>query len=415
MKFSIFVILNSFTLLVALGGDCSAAPGITSSEVLLGQSAAFTGSSGNLGAELWRGAQAYFDSVNAHGGIHGRKIRVLSLDDKYDGDLTLMNTLTLINDKKVFALFGYVGTPTLVKALPAIQRYSAEGIFLFSDFTGAQPQREPPHEKYVFNVRASYRQETKALVDHLVALGNRRIGVFIQDDSYGRSGSDGVQRALKDHGLLLSKEVTYSRGAPLSTSMAEQAKLLAAENVQAVISVGSYDACAAFIRDARAKGFEGPIANVSFVGSDALLEKLIAEGNRLHTDLTRKLVNSQVVPTPTDAAVPLVREYREATEKFSPQLPGDLRDPAFQARMLSFGGLEGFLNAKLFGSILARAKEPLTRESFKKSAESMGKFEIGLAEKVSFSPKDHQALDKVFFTTIEHGKNVSFQNWDRLK
>ena len=135
--------VSSLFLLPLLAGTVHGAsldtPGISPSEVLLGQSAAFTGNSASLGTELWRGAQAYFDSVNAKGGVHGRKIRVISLDDKYDGDITLQNTLSLINDKKAFALFGYVGTPTLVKALPVIQSFSAEGIFLFSDFTGAQP------------------------------------------------------------------------------------------------------------------------------------------------------------------------------------------------------------------------------------------------------------------------------------
>jgi branched-chain amino acid transport system substrate-binding protein len=415
MKFGVTLFLLGSIACLSARGDGTVSPGVTASEVLLGQSAVFTGSSADLGAELWRGAQAYFDTVNAKGGVHGRKIRVISLDDKYDGDLTLANTLNLIKDKKVFALFGYVGTATLVKALPVLQHFSKEGVFLFSNFTGAQPQRELPHSKYVFNVRASYRQETKALVDHLVALGFKRVGVFVQDDAYGRSGADGVQRALKAHNLGITKEVTYHRGVPLATSMAEQADLLIAEKVQTVISVGSYAACAAFIRDARAKGFEGPIANLSFVGSNALLENLLAEGARLNTDLTRKLVNSQVVPLPTDTAIPLVKEYQRAMEKFASEIPPELRDSVFKPRKFSFGSLEGFLNAKLFVGVLARTREPLTRESFVKTAENLHRFDVGLLERVTFSSKDHQALDTVFFTTIEHGHHVSLSNWEKLR
>jgi branched-chain amino acid transport system substrate-binding protein len=409
-----YILLLSALIFGALSAHADT-PGVSKSEILLGQSAAFTGTSAGLGSALWRGAQAYFDKVNSQGGVHGRQIHVLSLDDKYDGDLTLPNTINLITEKKVFALFGYVGTPTLTKALPAIQRYSDEGIFLFSNFTGAQPQREPPHDKYVFNVRASYRQETKAIVDHLTKLGFTRIGVFIQDDAYGRSGADGVQRALKEKSLSTAQEVTYVRGAPISASMAEQAGLLLKAKVQAVVSIGSYAACGAFIRDARSAGFEGPIANVSFVGADSLLELLISAGEKQKSDLTRKLINSQVVPLPTDLSIPLVKEYREAMKRFNPQVPEALRDPTYRPREYGFGSLEGFLNAKLFVEVLKHATEPLTRQSFVKSLESIGTQNTGLREKISFSHTDHQALDSVFFTTIKKNKYIELTSWEDFK
>src|SRR5258708_6092608 len=177
-----------FSIVLLMVGSWSVAAraetGVTATEVLLGQSAAFKGAAAGLGTELWRGAQAYFDKVNAAGGGNGREIRVISVDDGYEGDVTLPNTVKLVSQDNVFALFGYVGTPTLVKALPAIQNYSDQGLFLFSNFTGAQPQREPPHNKYVFNVRASYRQETAALVKNFTKLGLNKIGLFIQNDAY---------------------------------------------------------------------------------------------------------------------------------------------------------------------------------------------------------------------------------------
>ena len=154
---------------------------------------------------------------------------------------------------------------------------------------------------------------------------------------------------------------------------------------------------------------------MSFVGADNLLENLLVEGSRLKTDLTRKLFNSQVVPMPTESSVPLVKEYQAAMEKYDPQLPLELRDPAHSPQKLSFGSLEGYLNAKLFGEILSRTKEPITREAFRKRAETFGKFNIGLEEKVAFSATDHQALDSVFFTTIENKKYVSVKRWEKFK
>ena len=138
---------------------------VSATELVLGQSAAFSGPAAGLGTELWRGAEAYFQGLNAAGGVNGRKIKVHAVDDGYEGDRTLPNTINFLTQEKVFGLFGYVGTPTLVKALPAVLRFKDDGYFLFGNFTGAQPQREKPYEEVVFNIRASYRQETAAIVD----------------------------------------------------------------------------------------------------------------------------------------------------------------------------------------------------------------------------------------------------------
>jgi branched-chain amino acid transport system substrate-binding protein len=405
--------------IVVLGGlpmAVMAEDGVTDSEVLLGQSAAFKGGAAGLGTELWDGAQAYFDRVNAAGGVNGRKIRVVSLDDGYEGDVTLPNTIRLINTEKVFALFGYVGTPTLVKALPAIQRYSSDGIFLFSDFTGAQPQREAPHNKYVFNVRASYREETARLVKLFVEkMGYKKIGLFIQDDAYGRSGSDGVTRALAANGLNPVVETTYQRNTPYETSMADQVKALQTAGVEAVIAVGAYNPCAAFIRDARKAGWNVPIADVSFVGADALLAKLKVEGASSGSDLTSHLVNSQVVPCWTDLSVPLVQEYRKAMDATTTALPAELKDASYQPAKYSFGSLEGYLNAKLFTAILARAPKKLTRKSFVKAAEAGSPLDAGLAAKAIFTAARHQALNEVFLTVVKDNAWVPLKDPAVLK
>ncbi len=405
-------ILGIITFL-ALGLSARAETGVTADEIVLGQSAAFKGPAAGLGTEVWRGAQACFDKVNAEGGVNGRKIRVAALDDGYEGDVTLPNTVKLVTQEKVFGLFDYVGTPTLVKALPAIQQFSGDGLFLFSAFSGAQPQREAPNDKFVFNIRASYRQETAALVKNLTKLGLKKIGVFIQDDAYGRSGEDGVVRALKSEGLTLTAETTYQRNVPYETSMAPAMGALKASGCQAVIAVGAYTQCAAFIRDARNAGWDVPIANLSFVGADQLLKKLGEEGKTSGKDMTAHLVNSQVVPPWTDTSVPLVAEYREAVDKDNPQLPAELQDPNYKPAQYSFGALEGYLDAKAFVEILKKTPANLTRASFIKAAESSKSLNVG-GVPLSFSKSNHQASNKVFFTTVENGQWTSLKDWKGL-
>ena len=389
--------------------------GVTPEEILLGQSAAFKGPAAGLGTEVWRGAQACFDEVNAQGGVHGRKIRVVCLDDGYEGDVTLPNTVKLANQEKVFALFGFVGTPTLLKALPAIQQFNTtDGLFLFSCLTGAQPQREAPYDKFVFNIRASYREETAALVKHFTKAGLKKIGVFIQDDSYGRGGEDGVSRALKAEGQTITAETTYQRNTPYSTSMAQAVQALQASGAQAVIAVGTYNPCAAFIRDARNAGWNVPIANLSFVGSDQLLAKLQEEEKSSGKDLTSHLVNSQVVPSWTDDSIPLVKDYRAAVDQYNPQLPADFQDPTYKALPYSFGALEGYLNAKAFVEILKKAPSDLTRKGFLKAAEGSRALKVGLETPLSFSKTNHQATHEVFFTTVEKGSWTALRDWEGL-
>lgn len=414
--FKLFVLAGLMTLTsLTVPAVPVASDGVTDSEIILGQSAAFKGTSAALGSELWRGAAAYFRNVNRQGGVKGRKIRVVSLDDGYEGKATITNTIRLITRDKVFALFGYVGTPTIVKALPVIQKFSKTGIFLFSDFTGAQPQREAPHKDYVINIRSSYRQETAGLVHNLVKLGYKKFGVFIQNDAYGQSGADGVRRALEEHDLEILAEATYKRGTPYSSSMERQVQILQDAGVEVVVSIGAYAACAAFIRDMRLSGFRGPIANVSFVGADSLLELLLKEEKKQNKKITDRLINSQVVPPWSDTSIPLVKEYREMMDRYQPRVPDDLRDPNYKPPRYSFVSLEGFLNAKIFVELLKRAPKKLTRSGFIRVVESTSNLDAGLGTPVSFSRNKHQGLDSVFFTTIKNGRYVIIKNWNDFK
>ena len=191
-------------------------------EIRIGMSAAFRGAAAGLGSELYRGAHAYYSEINARGGLFGRSITVVAIDDGYNPDPCIRNTIQLLDRDKVFLLSNYVGTPTLTRALPVIKQYADQNVVLVGNFTGAQPQREPPYVDQVFNVRASYRQEMAALVERFWQAGARRFGVYYQIDAYGRSGTDGVARALAARNAKIVAEATYVRNAKFEEDMSHR-------------------------------------------------------------------------------------------------------------------------------------------------------------------------------------------------
>ena len=197
-------------------------------EIVLGISAAFSGPSRALGTELYRGSMAYFSHLNENGGVNGRRLSLKLLDDGYQPDPCVANTIELMRDDSVFLLFNYVGTPTVTRALPVLKKFRDQQVYLFFPFTGAEPQREPPYGEFAFNLRASYRQETAGLVDNFLAIGRRRVAVFYQNDAYGRSGWAGVREALAAHGETIVGEATYTRGTQFDSSMRRQVEVLEA-------------------------------------------------------------------------------------------------------------------------------------------------------------------------------------------
>ena len=209
---------------------CCITPSVPAAElppIVIGVSNVQSGPSSMLGQTLLLGSKAYFDLVNQHGGIRGRKIAIILKDDKYEPDPAVQNTNELIEQDKVFFLFDYVGTPTLTRVLPLLKYYEKEGIVNVAPFTGADPQRTPPYDRFVFNIRASYREETRALVRYLYHQGYRRIGFLGQADAYGKSGEIGVNAALLEYGLKIVSTVTYPRNQGLETPMTSQVKLTA--------------------------------------------------------------------------------------------------------------------------------------------------------------------------------------------
>jgi ABC-type branched-subunit amino acid transport system substrate-binding protein len=394
------------------------APGPASGkEIVIGMSAAFRGPSAGLGIEFYRGARAWFDEVNLQGGVHGQKIRLVARDDGYDPRPAVANTLRLIREDRAFLLFGYVGTPTTTRVLPLLERYRDRSVVLFCPFTGAEPLRTGPYARHVFNLRASYRQETAGLVDHFVAVRRERIAVFYQIDAYGRSGWDGVRRALDKHRLRIAGEATYRRGTPFEWSMKRQVDILRECRPDAVICVGAYAACAAFVRDARDADWDVPIANVSFVGSDNLLALLHHHGERTGRDYTSGLINSQVVPSHTQTELPAVKLYQKLLKKHAPRTPPGLADPAYEPFEHSFTGLEGFLSARLVVAVLEKMRRDPKRQDLARTAESLGTIRLGLKKPAALGPGRHQALDEVYYTVVEKGRFVPLTEagWKRWR
>jgi ABC-type branched-subunit amino acid transport system substrate-binding protein len=384
-------------------------------EIVIGMSAAFKGASGGLGSELYRGAQACFAEVNRQGGVHGRKIVLKAYDDDYNPGPAVLNTRRLVHHDHAFLLFGYVGTPTVTRVLPLLKRFEDDHVFLFCPFTGAEPMRQGPYRRFVFNLRASYRDETRGLVDNLVAIGRKRIAVFYQIDAYGRSGWDGVRRALAGHGLKMAGEATYRRGTGFEPSMQRQVELLREGEPDAVICVGAYAACAAFIRDARDAGWQVPIANLSFVGSENLLGLLRAHGEETGRDYTADLINTQVVPSYTDANLKVVREYRRLMDRQADvALPADLTADGYRPLRYSFTSLEGFLDALLVVELLRKLGPNPRRDQVCGAAELLD-VDIGLPQRVSFSAERHQAQSPVYYTTVQRGEFVVLTDWKRWK
>ena len=348
------------------------AQGVTADTILIGQSAALSGPAEQLGKEMKAGAEAYFDVVNKSGGINGRKIKLVSLDDGYEPEKAAANTRKLIEEEKVLALFGYVGTPTSNAALPI---FTAAKIPFIGAFTGAQSLREP-FNRYIFNVRASYYDETEQIVAHLVLQGITKIAVFYQNDAYGKAGLAGVEIAMKKRMLEIAATATVERN---TTDVTAAVGKLAKSGTNAVIMISAYKSCAAFIRAMKLAGGLQQFWNVSFVGSKALSQELGDEG--------RGVQISQVVPFPWSDVNLIVRDYQKhigAREKYS------------------FTSLEGYIAAKVLIEGLKRAGKKPTRESLVDGLASMGKTDLG-GFTVTYTPTNHNGSSYVDLTIISRG------------
>ncbi|WP_298835354.1 ABC transporter substrate-binding protein [uncultured Piscinibacter sp.] len=362
---------------VATAGAALALPAwAQSSRLVLGQSAAFSGPAAQLGIQMNKGAKIYFDQLNASGGVNGHTIELRTLDDGYEPDRCKANTEKLIRED-VFALLGYVGTPTCVAALPLINDAK---IPFFGPFTGAEALRDP-FSRWVFHLRASYYDETGLIVKQLTSLGLKKIAVFYQDDAYGKAGLEGVKRALKPLGLEPVALGTVQRN---TVDVAKAVAAIAPKMPDAVVQISAYKSCAAFIREARKAGYGGTFFNVSFVGTQALADELGKEG--------RGIMVSQVMPFPFSTTTPISREYLDAVAKAGPDAQPN------------YSSMEGYLSAKVFAEGLRRAGRNPSRDSLVTSLESIQNANFG-GFRVDFSSKDHVGSHFVEVSMItEDGK-----------
>jgi ABC-type branched-subunit amino acid transport system substrate-binding protein len=362
--------------------------------IVLGMSTALTGPTAVLGINMQSGVLAAIEEANRKGGIHRRKLHLISLDDGYEPARTAPNMRRLIDKEGVLAVIGNVGTPTAVAAIPIT---NASKTPFIGAFTGAGILRKTPPDRYVINYRASYAEETAAMVDGLITHGRLRpkeIAFFTQRDAYGDAGFVGGIAALKRHGLKDENAVIHSRYErnTLAVENGLADIIMSDPRPRAVIMVGAYNPCAAFIHLARQSGLDAIFLNVSFVGAEALAEKLGGQGDGV--------IVTQVVPH-FDSALPMVAEYRKALKAWNP------------STQPTFGSLEGYIAARILCRALETIQGPLTKEGIVNALEELGEFDVRLGRRLHLGPEEHQACHRVWPTILRGGKAVPFQ-WEEL-
>ncbi len=411
--FRIAIVAIAMALFVALGGACTnpqdgaqaaddqahphstavgmiegeekGDPGIFDDYVLFGQSAAFTGPAGEIGNGMRLGIQAAFYEANRNGGVHGRELRLESLNDSYEADFAFSNTRDLIDKTRVFALIGAVGTPTARAATP--QAHVA-GVPFIAPFTGAAFLRDPYLDN-VLNLRASYYQETDEMVARLTEdLDITRVAVLYQDDSYGRDGLEGVLLALQRREMQPVASWHY----PRNTTAVKSATLSIAEaDPEAVIMIGAYAPVARAIELLR-RDIDPVFMTVSFVGSNALAEALGGAGEGVYV--------TQVVPLPQDGDIPVVARYHTALAAYDPEA-----EPGFVS-------LEGYLAGRLAIAGLQACGRELTRKCFLDGAHNAGTIDIDGFRLRYERADDNQGSDTVFLTVI--GADGEYHQVDNL-
>ena len=358
--------------------DDRAVPGVFDDHVLFGQSAALSGPAQALGQGMRSGIEAAFHEQNQAGGIHGRMLELVTLDDRYEPGFAFANTRELVTQERVFALIGEVGTPTSRSVVPLAE---SQAVPFIAPFTGAGFLRDPELESVV-NLRASYAQETEHMVERLVEdLGVTRVAVMYQNDSYGQSGLDGVLDALDRRGLRPVATWYYERN---SSAVKAAVFHIADASPEAVIMIGAYQPVARAITLLR-MDIDPIFMAVSFVGSNALAQELGDDAAGVYV--------TQVVPIPDDTETPVVAEYRSALSEVDPSAsPG-------------FVSLEGYLAGRLAIVALEACGADVTRECFLDAFEELSPIDLsGIS--LQYGPGDNQGSDEVLLTVIDDGRFV---------
>jgi ABC-type branched-subunit amino acid transport system substrate-binding protein len=342
--------------------------------VTIGQFAALTGPAAQLGLRMQAGIKAQFDAVNKQGGVNGRQIKLISRDDGYEPEKAVKALKTLINDDQVFALIGSVGSPTTLAALNLI---TANNLPLIGPMDGAKSLRDPLIRQ-IFHVRGSYFDETERIVQHLTTVGIKKIAVLQQYDDYGTAGNDGIQHALAKRKM---KDVANTTVARNSTEVSQAVDTILRSQPEVIVMISAYKSSAAFIKQARSKGYGGQFINVSFVGSQALADEL--------GDIGTGVLISQIVPFPYQANTAIVREYQQRMKESG-------------QNEFDFTSFEGFLAAKVLTEGLKRAGKALTREGLITAMESIKDFNMG-GFTINYSAKSHEGSNFSDLTIIGRG------------
>ena len=366
-----FIRAGAVLVTTAFARAGAAETGVDNDTIVVGQSCALTGPAAELGTEMRLGAQLYFSETNQRGGVNGRQIKLLTLDDGYEPDRAAANTRKLINEERVFALFGYVGTPTSNAAMPI---FTESRVPFVGAFTGAESLRAP-FNRQIFNVRASYFDETEKIVEQVTSLGMRNIAVLYQDDAYGKAGLTGVEQALTRRNMKISTLATVERN---TVKVEAAVKALVPPKPDVIVMISAYKSIAAFVKEAKKAGYTGQFYNVSFVGSRALAAELGADGYGVAI--------SQVVPFPFSGDTQIARDYQRAMKSGG-------------ASQLSFTSFEGYIAARVFVEGLKRTGRDLTRDKFIAAMETMTQVDLG-GFSVRFSPKNHNGSNTVDLTMI---------------
>lgn len=379
-------------LLLVLGTCLASAfaetPGVTASEIKIGSCSALDGPARQLGLETVLGATAYFDYINAQGGVNGRKLQLASHDDGYDPDNAAACFGQLKKDG-VFSAAFFVGTPTAAKYVPLAE---ADKIPIVGLFTGAPFLSQPP-KRYIITVRASYNDETREQIDNLWKSGIHKIGVIYQDDAFGSVVLEGVKLALSKHSATpvgLGKFVRNTLDVDKGIEDVRGAK------PDAVVLASPYAPAAKIVKDAHANGWKPVFLTVSFVGTEAFINAAgpDAEGT----------VITQVVPPYDRTELPTVKLYRDALGKY------------MSSTKPSFVSLEGFVDAMVVTDGLRKAGENPTREKFIDAIDSMHDFDAGLGDSMHlmYAPHHHQGFDHVYPTVVRGGKPQLINDWQAV-
>jgi ABC-type branched-subunit amino acid transport system substrate-binding protein len=374
-------------------GNMPAVRGVTEKEIRFGIAAPFSGSSRELGRQMKLGIDTAFNRVNDAGGVNGRMLRLVAADDGYEPSRTLDAMKTLYDKDQVFGFVGNVGTPTAQVAIPyALERRA----LFFGAFTGANILRNDPPDRYVFNYRASYAEETDAVVHYLIKIRKlqpRQIAVFAQADAYGDAGFAGVAKAFRTLGVDGSiLRLNYKRNT-VDVDEAVNALRTQKPQIRAVVMVATYRAAAKFIEKTR-DSYPGMIySNVSFVGSTALADELMLLGPRY----ANGVIVTQVVPA-VGGYSSAVLEYKNALAKY---FPGEAPD---------YVSLEGYIAANVLIQAIRQTGPQLDTERLIDTLEAMRNIDLGLGTPLTYGRAEHQASHKIWGTALdENGKYTTLE------